>query len=77
MLCNGLCTSLELSRALIFSEVGGTREPERMEVVRDNLYSLAMPPDPAHRYSIIGQTNEDGGHLTCFLAVSAHLVLQL
>jgi myo-inositol-1(or 4)-monophosphatase len=56
--CNGETISVsgqtELSQALICSEVGGTREPERMKVVRDNLFSLAMPPDPAHSIRSLG-----------------------
>ena len=45
----GCVVCLELCQALVICEVGGTREPERMEVVRDNSYAIAMPPDPAHR----------------------------
>ncbi|XP_062501469.1 inositol monophosphatase 1-like [Corticium candelabrum] len=56
--CNGreihVSEQTELCQALVICEVGGTREPERMEVVRDNSYAIAMPPDPAHSVRAVG-----------------------
>eukprot|EP00118_Oscarella_pearsei_P003518 m.14600 g.14600 ORF g.14600 m.14600 type:complete len:72 (+) comp25848_c0_seq2:631-846(+) len=40
---------LEMSKSIVVCEIGGTREPDRMEVVRHNMFSLAMPPNPVHR----------------------------
>eukprot|EP00118_Oscarella_pearsei_P003517 m.14597 g.14597 ORF g.14597 m.14597 type:complete len:281 (+) comp25848_c0_seq1:151-993(+) len=56
--CNGkpinVSGQTEMSKSIVVCEIGGTREPDRMEVVRHNMFSLAMPPNPVHSIRAVG-----------------------
>ncbi|XP_065828515.1 inositol monophosphatase 1-like [Oscarella lobularis] len=56
--CNGkklaVSGETEMSKAIVACEVGGTREPDRMAIVRENMFSLAMPPNPVHSIRSLG-----------------------